>query len=463
MNFQFTLDTNPPLPANENFTLRQLVARKRAPLATNSTALSIVPAASPPDLERSEVCIVGLGYVGLPLAALLAGKSITVSGCDIRPEVIEAVNAGQVTIVEPHLDGLVSKVTAAGKLKAFDAPQPADTFIIAVPTPTDENHRADLTAVFSAARSIAPVLRPGNLVVIESTSPVGTTDQTVELLASLRPDLTFPHQSPEKSDIMMAYCPERVLPGAALRELTENSRTLGGLDKRSGEQARQLYAQFVTGDLSVTSARAAELSKLAENSFRDVNIAFANELSMLCERIGVNVWEVIDTANLHPRVNILSPGAGVGGHCIPVDPWFIHEMAPDITPLIRTAREVNDSKPHFVVEQIKSAVEGNRGAKIVLLGLAYKPDVDDMRESPSIEIAMLLAKEGFTNVHAVEPHANSLPATLKLKGIIHHKTLEPALDGASAAAILVPHKVFAPLRTMAFDHTTLIDPVGYLR
>lgn len=317
--------------------------------------------------------------------------------------------------------------------------------------------------MFSAARSIAPVLRPGNIVVIESTSPVGTTDQTAELLASLRPDLTFPHQVPEDSDILIAYCPERVLPGTALRELTENSRTLGGLDQRSGRVAKAIYSKFATGELHVTSARAAELSKLAENSFRDVNIAFANELSILCQRIGVDVWEVIKTANLHPRVNILSPGAGVGGHCIPVYPWFIHEMAPDITPLIRIAREVNDSKPVHIAEQIMQAAGADRNAKIALLGLAYKPDVDDMRQSPSIEIARSLMEMGYRNIHAVEPHAASLPSSLRSEFVRHHMSPRAALNEAAVVAILVPHKAFSLVKNMAFGESVVIDPVGYLR
>ena len=472
MYFELNQKSRPLVPANENFTVKERLARTSAAAAGTArqaaAPLPVVSFGKPdsaprPDSRRAEICIVGMGYVGLPLAALLAGKSIKVAGCDIRDDVIDAVNDGRITIVEPFLDDLVANVVADGYLSAFKTPQPADTFFIAVPTPTDEHHKADLTAVFSAARSIAPVLQPGNLVVIESTSPVGTTDRTAEILAELRPDLTFPHQAPESSDIMMAYCPERVLPGEALRELTENSRTLGGLDHRSGEAARIVYSKFVTGDLSVTSARAAELSKLAENSFRDVNIAFANEMSMLCDRIGVDVWEVIKTANLHPRVNILSPGAGVVGHCIPVDPWFIHEMAPDITPLIRTAREVNDSKPHYVVEKIRQSAAEDRNAKIVLLGLAYKPDVDDMRESPSIEIAELLLAVGFTNVHAVEPHAEALPRSLQGKAITLHRELDEALNDASAVAILVPHKAFAPLKTMHFANGVLIDPVGYIR
>ncbi len=432
--------------------------RRQRPIAA-----SVLPRLADHGQATTDICIVGLGYVGLPLAALLADKALRIAGCDIRDSVVEAVNDGRITIVEPHLDELVEKVARSGKLKAFRSPQPANAFIIAVPTPTDEHHNADLTAVMSAARSIAPVLKTGNLVVLESTSPVGTTEAVADLLASLRPDLTFPHQAPGRSDIMLAYCPERVLPGAAIRELTENSRTLGGLDRRSGEQARELYAKFVTGKLAVTSARAAELSKLAENSFRDVNIAFANELSMLCDRIGVNVWEVIETANLHPRVNILSPGAGVGGHCIPVDPWFIHEMAPDITPLVRTAREVNDSKPHFVVNKIVEAVGENRDAKIALLGLAYKPNVDDMRESPSIEIVEELMRLGYRNLHAVEPHAESLPDGLRVESVTHHRKIDGAIEQAAVVAVLVPHKAFERIKLLPIGDYVLIDPVGYVR
>lgn len=409
-----------------------------------------------------DVCIVGLGYVGLPLAALLADKGLNVAGCDIRAEIIDDVNAGKARIIEPGLDELMAAAHRESRLKAFAEPQPAGTFIIAVPTPTDSAHKSDLTALFNATRSIAPLLQPGNLVVIESTSPVGTTDRACEMLNALRPDLTFPHTTPGRSDILMSYCPERVLPGVALRELTGNARTIGGIDRRSGERARELYAKFVSGRLTVTSARAAELSKLAENAFRDVNIAFANELSMLCERIGVDIREVISAANQHPRVDILSPGVGVGGHCIPVDPWFIHELAPDITPLIRTAREVNDRKPGFVADKIRHAVGRDLNARIVLMGLAYKPNVDDLRESPAVEIARLLAEEGYANIIVVEPHIEALPPALARFGIDHRRSVDAAFEGAAAIAILTPHQAFAPIRRLAFGDTAVIDPSGYL-
>ncbi len=411
----------------------------------------------------ADVSIIGLGYVGLPLAAILADKKMKVSGVDIRNEVVDNVNAGVAPAFEPSLEGMVRNGSQDGYLRASLTPQPAHVFIIAVPTPIDENKKADVSYVFSAIRSIAPVLTSGNLVVIESTSPVGTTEKAAEILAELRPDLTFPLKTPGRSDVMMAYCPERVLPGAAIRELIENSRTVGGLDRRSAEKAREFYARFVTGVLRVTDARAAELSKLAENSFRDVNIAFANELSMLCEQINVDVWEVIDIANLHPRVNILAPGAGVGGHCIPVDPWFIHEMAPEITPLIRTAREVNDRKPMRVVEQIEEAAGGDKSARIALLGLAYKPNVDDLRESPAVEIVRELAHAGFSNLQVVEPHVTSLPRELAGLAGVRLTALEEAVAKADVVAILVPHDAFADMRRIRLEKGALIDPVGYTR
>jgi UDP-N-acetyl-D-mannosaminuronic acid dehydrogenase len=437
------------------------IASNAAPLKTPAKPLALKAISNAPSI--ADVSIIGLGYVGLPLAAILADKKMMVSGVDIRAEVVNNVNEGVAPAFEPCLEDMVREGSMSGHLRASLAPTPAHVFIIAVPTPIDENKKADVSYVFSAIRSIAPVLAPGNLVVIESTSPVGTTEKAAEILAALRPDLTFPHNTPGRSDVMMAYCPERVLPGAAIRELIENSRTVGGLDRRSAEMAREFYARFVTGVLRMTDARAAELSKLAENSFRDVNIAFANELSMLCEQINVDVWEVIDIANLHPRVNILAPGAGVGGHCIPVDPWFIHEMAPEITPLIRTAREVNDRKPMRVVEQIEEAVGNDKNARIALLGLAYKPNVDDLRESPAVEIVRELAHAGFTNLQVVEPHVTALPHELAGFDTVHLADLGSAIDKASVVAILVPHDAFAEMRRIRLARGVLIDPVGYTR
>lgn len=410
----------------------------------------------------ADVSIIGLGYVGLPLSAILASKGLHVAGVDIRNDVIDSVNNGKSTIVEPYLDEMVETGAREGFLHASLRPVPAHVFIIAVPTPIDKDKKAEMTAVFSAVRSIAPLLQPRNLVVIECTSPVGTTDKASRLLAGLHPDLSFPHDTPENSDILLAYCPERVLPGDAIRELIENSRTTGGIDKRSALAAKAFYSKFVTGELRITDARSAELSKLAENSFRDVNIAFANELSMLCDAYDMDVREVIQIANLHPRVNILSPGAGVGGHCIPVDPWFIHEMAPELTPLIRTAREVNDRKPLHVVKQITDAAQGNRDCKIALLGLAYKPNVDDMRESPAIEVAAELSHFGYRNIMAVEPHAHELPRALLNADGVALTPLDEAIGKADVIAILVPHDAFAPLRRKQLG-AALIDPVAFLR
>ena len=422
-----------------------------------------VPCSLKTAAAMADVSIIGLGYVGLPLAAILAEKKMSVAGVDIRADVVSNVNAGLAPAFEPQLEQMVKQASQSGHLRASLRPQPAHVFIIAVPTPIDSEKKADVSYVFSAIRSLAPVLRDGNLIIIESTSPVGTTDKAAEILAQLRPDLSFPQNAPERSSVMMAYCPERVLPGSAIKELIENSRTLGGLDQRSGEAAQAFYAKFVTGDLRISNARAAELSKLAENSFRDVNIAFANELSMLCERMGVDVWEVIDIANLHPRVNILAPGAGVGGHCIPIDPWFIHEMAPEITPLIRTAREVNDRKPLRVAGQIIEAAGGNRHAKIALLGLAYKPNVDDLRESPAVAIVKELAQAGYTNLQVVEPHVRQLPCELHRLDSVTLAGLSCALDKADIVAILVPHDGFAGLKRTGIKSGALIDPVGYMR
>ncbi len=413
--------------------------------------------------EIADVSIIGLGYVGLPLAALLAGKGISVIGVDIRAETVANVNAGRAPAFEPQLEALVTEGHANGYLRAALTPQPAHVFIIAVPTPTDSEKKADLSYVFDAIASIAPVLREGNLIIIESTSPAGTTQKAAAVLGQLRSDLSFPDTMPEASNVLMAYCPERVLPGAAIRELIENSRTIGGLDLRSGKAARDFYGRFVTGILRITNARTAELSKLAENAFRDVNIAFANELSMLCERIDVNVWDVIDVANLHPRVNILAPGAGVGGHCIPVDPWFIHQMAPELTPLIRTARQVNDRKPFRVAGQIAAAAKFNKNAAIALLGLAYKPNVDDLRESPAVEIVRELAHEGYCNLLVVEPHVMRLPAGLRELPCVKLSGLGEAIAHADVVAVLVSHDCFAALKAGGPIKGVLVDPVGYLR
>lgn len=359
------------------------------------------------------VSVVGLGYIGLPTAAMFASRKIKVIGVDVNPRAVDIINRGEIHIVEPDLDIAVHAAVTEGYLRAVTAPEPADAFMIAVPTPfKGEDHQPDLSYIEAASRAIAPVLQPGNLVVLESTSPVGATEQMAAWLAEARPDLTFPQTHGEASDIRIAHCPERVLPGKVMQELISNDRLIGGLTARCSEQARALYKTFVTGECVITNARTAEMAKLAENSFRDVNIAFANELSMICDELDIDVWELIALSNRHPRVNILQPGPGVGGHCIAVDPWFIVSSAPERSKLIRTAREVNDSKPRRVVEKVKAAVERYRQdhgiqPKIVCYGLAFKPDIDDLRESPADAIASQLSDCYPGQVSAVDPHIDA--------------------------------------------------------
>jgi UDP-N-acetyl-D-mannosaminuronic acid dehydrogenase len=407
-----------------------------------------------------KVSVIGLGYVGLPTAATLASRGIEVVGVDINAAAVERINSGAAHIIEPDLDIVLGAVVTSGHLRAVTKPEPADAFMIAVPTPIDAQKRADMRAVESALRSIAPVLKRGDLVVIESTSPVGTTERAAALLAEARPDLTFPHQAPEASDVLMAYCPERILPGQTLRELIENARILGGLDERSAARAEELYATFAKGDVRLTGARTAELSKLTENAFRDVNIAFANELSLVCDRFGVDVWTVIRMANLHPRVNILAPGPGVGGHCIPVDPWFIHEAAPDVTPLIRTAREVNMGKTRFVTERVRQLAHQFRTPVVALLGLAYKADVDDLRESPAVEIAHELATSKVGRLLVVEPHIAQLPPELAGLPGVELADLKTALASANVVVPLVAHKAFRKLDPRTLATKVLVDAVG---
>jgi UDP-N-acetyl-D-mannosaminuronic acid dehydrogenase len=357
---------------------------------------------------------------------------------------------------------VLGAAVTSGKLRAVTAPEPADAFIIAVPTPVAEDRRADVSAIEAALTSIAPVLRRGDLIVIESTSPVGTSEQAARQLSALRPDLTFPDVAPEQSDVLLAYCPERILPGQTLRELVDNARIIGGLDRRSAMRARELYACFAMGPMKVTTARVAELSKLAENTFRDVNIAFANELSLVCDALGIDVWSVIRLANLHPRVDILSPGPGVGGHCIPVDPWFIHQALPEQTPLIRTAREVNDRKPHLLASRIVKVAERFRDPIVALLGLAYKPNTDDLRESPALEIAHELAMKRIGKLLIVEPHLKDLPCRLANHPDLEMTGLANAIERADVVVILVAHNKFRALDRGAVASKVVIDAVGLL-
>lgn len=398
----------------------------------------------------NKISVIGLGYIGLPTAAAFAQHGVTVIGVDVNQHAVETINQGKIHIVEPELDVAVHQCVSNGSLKATLVPEAAEAFLIAVPTPfKGEDYEPDLSYIEAASKAIAPVLQKGNLVILESTSPVGATEQMAEWLAVARPDLTFPQQVGEASDIRIAHCPERVLPGQVMRELIENDRIIGGMTDKCSAQAVALYKTFVQGDCVVTNARTAEMCKLTENSFRDVNIAFANELSIICDKLDINVWELISLANRHPRVNILQPGCGVGGHCIAVDPWFIVNKTPDLAKLIHTARLVNDGKPEWVIGKVNEAViealqqdsdKKLADIKIACLGLAFKPDIDDLRESPALKITEKLAEKYPNQILAVEPNVEELPAKLADKGI-ELVQLDDAL-AADVLVILVDHKEF---------------------
>lgn len=366
------------------------------------------------------ICVIGLGYIGLPTAATFASYGVKVTGVDVNQHAVDMINQGKVHIVEPDLDQMVKSVVEKGNLVATLKPVEADVYIVAVPTPFKENHQPDLDYIEVASKNIAPYLKSGCLVILESTSPVGATEQMAEWLSEARPDLSFPQQAGEQADILIAHCPERVLPGKVLQELISNDRIIGGMTNRCSQRAVEVYKTFVKGECVITNARTAEMCKLTENSFRDVNIAFANELSIICDKLDINVWELIRLANRHPRVNVLQPGPGVGGHCIAVDPWFIVSKTPEQARLIRTAREVNDSKPEWVIDQVKIKIaeflQANpektiRDVTIACYGLAFKPDIDDLRESPALEITKKLAEQGF-NILAIEPNINALPENM---------------------------------------------------
>jgi UDP-N-acetyl-D-mannosaminuronic acid dehydrogenase len=409
--------------------------------------------------------IIGLGYIGLPTAAMLASRQIEVVGVDINQNTVDTINRGEIHIVEPDLDILVRSSVQTGYLRATLRPEKADAFMVAVPTPFKGDHEPNLTYIESAAKAIAPVLEKGNVVILESTSPVGATEKMMGWMKEIRPDLSFPLFGEEgaKVDISVAHCPERVLPGHVVRELVENDRIIGGVTKQCAERARELYKIFVEADCLITDCRTAELSKLVENSFRDVNIAFANELSLICDKLGINVWELIKLANRHPRVNILQPGPGVGGHCIAVDPWFIVDSAPDEAKLIRTARLVNDGKPSFVLGKVSQAIEATGKERselaIACLGLAFKPDIDDLRESPALEIAKQVGLMGFAKLILVEPNINVIPQgfapqTTELIG------LESALTTADVVVLLVDHKPFKEMDLGMLSAKQVVDTRG---
>jgi len=406
------------------------------------------------------VSVVGLGYIGLPTAAVLASSGVSVIGVDVNETTVDIINRGDIHIVEPDLDRVVHDVVHSGLLRATTVAEAADAFMVAVPTPFTDDRQADLSYIEAAARSIAPVLQSGNLVVLESTSPVGATEKLAAWLAEQRPDLTFPQTAGEAADILVAHCPERVLPGHVLRELVENDRVIGGMSEASSKAATELYRFFVKGNCLITNARTAEMAKLTENSFRDVNIAFSNELSIICDELDINVWELIQLANRHPRVNILNPGPGVGGHCIAVDPWFIVSSAPESARLIRTAREVNDYKPAYVVKQTCNAALEFRKPVVACLGLSYKADIDDLRESPAVDVVTELAERNMGELLVVEPHISALPTAMNDCEQVSLVSLEEALDRANILLILVDHQDFKQMDARHYERLVVIDTRG---
>ncbi|HEY1598582.1 MAG TPA: UDP-N-acetyl-D-mannosamine dehydrogenase [Pirellulales bacterium] len=400
---------------------------------------------------ETKVCVMGLGYIGLPTASILANKGYHVFGVDVRPEVVETINRGQIHIEEPDLDILVRSAVNSGQLKAGLEPQPADIFIICVPTPINPDHSPDLSFVEQASRAIRSHVRAGNLIILESTSPPLTTDDIV--LRYAVPDGLAPGR-----DVYVAHCPERVLPGRILLEAVQNDRVVGGITPACSRRAKEFYETFVNGDVYATSAKTAEVTKLVENSYRDVNIAFANELSILADHLEIDPWELISLANRHPRVNILSPGPGVGGHCISVDPWFLVHAAPQYTPLIRTAREVNDAKPHHVVEHVAKLARQFHAPKIGCLGLTYKADVDDLRESPSLEIVRDLRKLNLGEVMACDPYVSSKRFT---EFPLH--PLTDVLQQSQLLVLLTDHRQFRDISRKVLQEKVVIDTRGVWR
>ncbi len=414
------------------------------------------------------ISVIGLGYIGLPTAAVFASKGKKVVGVDINARAVETINRGAIHIVEPDLDQVVHAAVTRGDLRATTQPEAADAFLIAVPTPFKDDHQPDLRFVKAAAESIAPVLKKGDLVILESTSPVGSTEQMADWLAAARHDLRFP-QHAETPDIFVAYCPERVLPGQVMVELINNDRVIGGMTPACSARASELYRLFLKGECVETNARTAEMCKLTENSFRDVNIAFANELSLICADQGINVWELIALANRHPRVNILQPGPGVGGHCIAVDPWFIVAQNPELARLIRTAREVNDAKPQWVLDQVKTALAdcltqtGKRASDttIACFGLAFKPNIDDLRESPAVGVTQKIAEWHSGKTWVVEPHIEQLADSLADKAEL--VSCEQALDQADILVMLVDHRAFRAIDAADVQQNWIVDTKGVWR
>ena len=414
------------------------------------------------------ISVVGLGYIGLPTAAMFASRKKKVIGVDVNQYAVDTINQGKIHIVEPDLDMIVSAAVTEGYLKAVTTPEPADAFLIAVPTPflpceEGDIPAPDLSYIEAASKAIAPILKKGDLVILESTSPVGTTEKMAVWLAEARSDLSFPQEVGEQADINIAHCPERVLPGHVVRELVENDRVIGGLTPKCSQRSVELYKAFVLGECVITNARTAEMAKLTENSSRDVQIAFANELSIICDKLDINVWELISLANRHPRVNILQPGPGVGGHCIAVDPWFIVSKTPEEAQIIHTARKVNDGKPEWVINKVKLAIidflqenpdKTVKEVTVACYGLAFKPDIDDLRESPAMFITQRIAEMHSGNVLAVEPNISQIPSRLTNVNLVEFTF---ALKEADIHVMLVDHKEFKDSSMIA---KTIIDTKG---
>jgi len=418
-------------------------------------------------MKLRKISVFGLGYIGLPTAAAIAMQRRQVIGVDVNETAVNMINKGKIHIVEPELDVAVQAAVQRGFLHASLKPAPADAFIIAVPTPFTDGHQPDLSYIQAAATSIAPVLSAGNLVILESTSPVGTTRKLAQWLSLARPDLTFPTADTDNPYVHLAYCPERVLPGKIMYELAMNDRVVGGMTPACAQAALTLYKIFVKGECVVTDAATAELCKLTENAMRDVNIAFANELSIVCDKLGIDVWELIALANRHPRINILQPGPGVGGHCIAVDPWFIISQSPEITPLMATARQVNDNKPKWVLDKLKQRIcehlashPGKRpnDVAVACFGLAFKADIDDLRESPALGVALEVAGSHPGPVYVVEPHVSKLPGTFEDTGAIL-TCADDALRNADILLMLVDHRMFKDL-PVDHDRHTVLDTRG---
>lgn len=416
-------------------------------------------------MSDTTVCVVGLGYIGLPTAAILASNGVDVIGVDINERTVEAVNRGDVPFVEPDLATYVAGAVTQGTLRAATKPEPADAFIVAVPTPFTDGHKPDLSYIQAAAEAIAPHLAADALVILESTSPPQATQQMADWILAARPDLSL-DGSEGRARIHVAHCPERVLPGRVMIELVTNDRIVGGLTTDAAERANELYQVFCQGEILLTDAVTAEMAKLVENSYRDVNIAFANELSLISADLGIDVWELIRLANHHPRVNILQPGPGVGGHCIAVDPWFIVDAAPERAQLIRTAREVNDGKPEYVISRVKEHASRFKAPRIAVLGLAFKPDIDDLRESPALAIAARLALDvDDATILAVEPNIDRLPRILEERTNVELRDLQSAIAEADIVITLVDHTEFkqADRKPLRLREKIVIDTKGLWR